>query len=371
MPGGLGVLPRTPARAAPFVSADAEAPQTEAVFLPDLCGLTALFVVVVVSELVALIVIVATYGFGPRFLSELALLSLYTQWLGLSSAAALCIARRPLNGLDERSIAAISYALVLAVTYGVAELAWWVVNPFVGSGELTQLSRGELISRTVLISAVVAALVLRYFYVQFHWKHRIASEADARLEALQARIRPHFFFNCMNSIASLTRSDPALAERAVEDMADLFRASFADARAPVPLAEEIALVERYLSIERLRLGERLDVRWQVDEAATAARLPLLTLQPIVENAIYHGIEPASAGGTIGISAAVAGGRLSIEVVNPASDRSGSRHQGNRIALENVRQRLGAHFGADATLTSVRDGDRYRVRIEVPLEGAGA
>ena len=94
----------------------------------------------------------------------------------------------------------------------------------------------------------MAALVLRYFYVQFHWKQRMASEASARLEALQARIRPHFFFNCMNNIASLTRSDPPLAERAVEDLADLFRASLADARAPVPFATELDFVERYLSI---------------------------------------------------------------------------------------------------------------------------
>lgn len=284
-----------------------------AVFLPDLCGVTALFVVVVVSELVALVVVVGGDGFGPRFVNDLALLSLYTQWLGLSSAAMLCFARKPLNGLNERAIATFSYLLILAVTYAVAELAWWVVNPVVGAGALIKLSHGDLILRTVLISAVVAALVLRYFYVQFHWKHRIASEAQARLEALQARIRPHFFFNCMNSIASLTRSDPALAERAVEDLADLFRASFTDAQAPVPFAEEIAFVERYLNIERLRLGDRLAVKWSIAALPPGARLPLLSLQPIVENAIYHGIEPASGGGSIGISASMVNNRLLVEV----------------------------------------------------------
>lgn len=340
-----------------------------AVFLPDLCGLTALFVVAVVSELVAVIVVVGGYGFGAAFINELALVSLYTQWLGLSAAAALCLARRPLNGLSEPTIALVSYVIVLAVTYLVAELAWWVVNPLVGEGALIKVSRGELILRTVSISAVVAALMLRYFYVQFHWQHRISSEAQARLEALQARIRPHFFFNCMNSIASLTRSDPALAERAVEDMADLFRASFADAQAPVAFSEELAFVERYLSIEKLRLGERLQVDWQLETLPAGARIPLLSLQPIVENAIYHGIEPARDGGTIEIRARSGDGRFLIEVVNPASDDGDTHHQGNRIALENVRLRLRAHFGDRAVLGSERRDGRYHVRLEVPLSEA--
>ncbi|MEQ9060976.1 MAG: histidine kinase [Gammaproteobacteria bacterium] len=350
---------------------DPSAAPPRPVFLPDLCGFTALFVVVVVSELVALIIVVGARGFGTGFFDELAVLSLYTQWLGLSAAAALCLARRPLNGLDERAITVISYALVLLVTWAVAELAWWVVNPLIGAGALTQLSRGELILRTVLVSAVVAALMLRYFYVQFHYRHRLASEAQARLQALHARIRPHFFFNCMNTIASLTRSDPAAAERAVEDLADLFRASLADARAPVPVAEELAFVERYLSIERLRLGERLDVRWQLTPLPDEARLPLLSLQPIVENAIYHGIEPAPDGGIIEIVIGARGRRLEIAVSNPATPGTRGRHQGNRMALDNVRERLRAHFGESAVMHTTLAEGRYQVRLSVPITAPAA
>ena len=250
---------------------------------------------------------------------EMALVSFYTQWLGLSSAAVLCAARKPPSGFDERSIAVICYLLILIASYTVAELAWWVVNPVDDAGALIQLSRGELILRTLSVSAIVGALVLRYFYVQFHWKQRIASEASARLDALQTRIRPHFFFNCMNTIASLTRSDPKLAERAVEDLADLFRGNLADARARVPINEEIAFVERYLNIERLRLGDRLAVDWQIDEMPGGARLPLLSLQPIVENAIYHGIESSSAGGIVEIRARVLGGQLEVTVTNPFNE----------------------------------------------------
>ncbi|MCB1747795.1 MAG: histidine kinase [Gammaproteobacteria bacterium] len=345
-------------------------PAPGAVFLPDLCGFTALFVVVVVAELVALIIVIAGGGFGIDFVDELALLSLYTQWLGLSAAGALCLARRGLNGLDERAIVVLSLLIALSTTYAVAELAWWVINPLVGAGELIRISRGDFVGRTVVIGGVVAALVLRYFYVQFHYRQRIASEASARLQALQARIRPHFFFNCMNTIASLTRSDPVLAERAVEDLADLFRASLSDAVTPVSAAEEIAFVERYLNIERLRLGERLVVSWQVEDLPSSARLPLLSLQPIVENAIYHGIEPARAGGTIAIAAAVDGDRLVVDITNPAGADGHARHHGNRIALDNVRERLRALYGARASLAAGQVGEHYRVRLEVPLE-AGA
>lgn len=344
-----------------------------AVFLPDLCSPRSLFVVVITSELVALVVIIARHGFGPTFTNELALLSIYTQWLGLSSSATLCLARRWLAGRSERVVALASFGLVLAVAWAVAEFAWWAVNPVVGAGAVIHVKHGDLVLRTVCVAAIVGALVLRYFYVQFHWQQRVASEAQARLQALQSRIRPHFFFNCMNTIASLTRSDPPLAERAIEDLADLFRASLADARAPVPLATEIDFVQRYLAIERLRLGERLAVEWQVERLPPGASLPRLSLQPLVENAIYHGIEPMRGGGTVSIGARLQDGKLEVTVANPlAASRGTPHHDGNRIALANLRQRLGAHFGDQAELRAGEQDGRYVVQLRVPLlAGEGA
>lgn len=339
---------------------------TVAVFLPDLCGLTALFVVAVVSELVALIVVVSGHGIGRSFIDELALMSLYTQWIGLSAAGTLCLTRRYLNRMQPQVVVPLSYSIIVLVTYGVAELAWWVVAPFVSGIVVIDLSRQDFLLRTILIGAVVAALVLRYFYVQFHYKQRIASEAQARLQALQARIRPHFFFNCMNSIASLTRSDPTSAERAVEDLADLFRASLSDAAELVPLADEIAFVERYLSIEKLRLGARLQVEWSLDKSTPGALLPLLSLQPLVENAIYHGIEPAADGGIIEIHGEISGNKLAITVSNPTVTPRGPHQSGNRMAQDNVRQRLGAHFGDAATLTSGQQDGAYSATLTVPL-----
>lgn len=338
-----------------------------AVFLPDLCSPRSLFVVVITSELAALMVIIARNGFAPGFADQLALLSIYAQWLGLSTAATLCLARRWLAGRSEQVVALTCFALVLLVAWTVAEIAWWAVNPVVGAGAVIRIRHADLVARTVCVAAIVGALVLRYFYVRFHWQQRVASEAQARLEALQARIRPHFFFNCMNTIASLTRSDPPLAERAIEDLADLFRASLADARAPVPFATEIEFVERYLAIERLRLGERLAVDWRLDPLPAGACLPRLSLQPLVENAIYHGIEPLRGGGTVIITARGIDGALEVTVDNPLAPADGARHHaGNRIALNNLRQRLGAHFGAAAALDAGERNGRYVVRLRVPL-----
>ena len=343
-------------------------------FLPDLCGVRPLFAVVFIGELLVFMLVVARAGFGDIALHELALLSLYVQWIGMSAAAALCLSRRWLSPLAERTAAALSYLLVMAVVATVCALACYVVYPRGGDSALIALDRREFWLRTMSISAIVAALVLRYFYVQHQWKQRTAAEAAARLQALQARIRPHFFFNCMNTIASLTRTDAARAERAIEDLADLFRASLSDARTLVTLGDEFDLVRRYLAIEGLRLGARLQVEWAVDEVPTSARIPQLSLQPLVENAIYHGIEPAADGGVIRIAGRCEGARIKLEVINPVRP-GGGREGGNKLAQENVRQRLAAHFGEHGRLDIEHDRRadgaeaHYCARLSLPLTKA--
>ena len=340
-------------------------------FLPDLCGVRPLFAVVIIGELLVFVLVVARAGYGGIALHELALLSLYVQWIGMSAAAVLCLARRWLSGHAERTAAALSYALVMGVAAAVCGLASFVVYPRGGESALIALDPPDFWLRTLAISAIVAALVLRYFYVQHQWKQRTAAAATARLQALQARIRPHFLFNCMNTIASLTRSDAARAERAIEDLADLFRASLSEPSHLVTLASECELVRRYLAIEGLRLGPRLAVEWATGELPDGARIPPLTLQPLVENAIYHGIEPSPAGGVIRIAGRRDGEKLTIEIDNPVAPEGG-RDGGNHIAQENVRQRLAAHFGARGRLEVERDRDgdgRYRARVSWPVTWA--
>lgn len=335
-------------------------------FLPDLCGVRALFMVVIIGELLAIGLTLARVDVRSDIFGEFGLISSYTQWIVLSCAAVLCLARRPLSGLSEPAAAALSYGLVLAVSYGICELAWWVVNSFVGDSALIGAGHSELLIRTLGISAIVGAVVLRHFYLQHQSTRRMVSETRARMEALQARIRPHFLFNCMNVIASLTRSDPVRAEQAVEDLADLFRASLADVRGLVSLDEEIRLARRYLSIEALRLGERLTTKWDTQALPKHAGVPLLTLQPLLENAIYHGIEPLAEGGAIEIIGETDGRFMTITISNPVSEQTSPRHAGNRLAQDNVRQRIAAHFGAAGRLDIDASGDRYRVSVILPI-----
>ncbi len=333
------------------------------IFLPDLCGVRPLFAVVIICELLVFVLTLTSAGFGTHAIFDLALLSLYVQFLTLSAAAALCLSRRWLGHFSEAWVATLSYALILLVVALVCELAWWVLNPALGTGALIDLSHRDFFWRTLLISAIAAALILRYFYVQFHWQQQVASEARARLQALQARIRPHFFFNCMNTIASLTRSDPARAERAVEDLADLFRASLSEPRGLVTLAEEIDLAERYLQIEALRLGARLTVDWQLADVPTTTPIPQLTLQPLLENAIYHGIEPLPSGGRIELRGEQHDDAIIITLRNPLP--AVKPHAGNQLAQDNVRQRLAAHFGARGKLTITTTPSTYEVTIHLP------
>src|SRR5690348_11150923 len=187
--------------------------------------------------------------------------------------------------------ATLSFVLLLTVTLAMSEIAYQLSMNTGAGRELLPASHAGFVLRNLVICAIVSALVLRYFYVLHQWKSNVRREAGARFEILQARIRPHFLFNSMNTIAALIRGRPEIAERAVVDLSDLFRVSLADAAAPVPLSEEVAVAKQYAGIESLRLGDRLKLEWWLDSVPAEARLPRLTLQPLIENAIYHGIEP--------------------------------------------------------------------------------
>ena len=217
--------------------------------------------------------------------------------------------------------------------------------------------------RALIWSLTAALAVLAYFH------QRNAAQApalaEARLLALTARIRPHFLFNSLNGVLGVLRRDPRRAEEGLEELADLFRALMQDNRELVPLADEIVLCERYLSLERLRLGERLQVSWQRDGAADAALVPPLLLQPLVENAVYHGIEPAAVPGTVSITIARRGPEVLIGIANPRLDAA-SHHTGNRMALDNIRERLMLFYDLEATLDTEQDADAFRVRIRLPF-----
>ncbi len=338
-------------------------------FLPDLCNIRMVFVVILVAQMLVFILMLADGIDLILRLEKFALTTLFVQWLALLSSGWLCLARRYLK-LGLYQTATIGFVGVLIIIWLLSELAWAVALPAGMWGYMDVLRHDHFVLRNIFIGAIVTALSLRYFYVQYHWKRRIESESQARLQALQSRIRPHFFFNCMNTIASLTRSRPEQAEQAVEDLADVFRASLSDARQQISLDEELTLCRCYLRIESLRLGDRLQVEWQLDEAAMPCLLPALTLQPLIENAIYHGIEPLASGGLVSIETVIDSGRLNITITNPVStENNRHHHEGNRLALANIRERLSVLHGTQASVQFQLDEPAgvYRVILSLPLE----
>jgi len=224
------------------------------------------------------------------------------------------------------------------------------------------LGMASVLPRLLPVALLVIAALLAY--LRLLTKAHSPALAEARLQALQARIRPHFLFNSLNAVLVLIRRDPPRAERALEDLADLFRTLMSDARQFVRLADEIALLERYADLEHMRLGERLRITWELDGAPEDALLPPLVLQPLLENAVYHGVEPGTGPGEVAVRIERRGARVLARIENPYLEAEMQR-AGNRMALDNIRERLQLFFDAEARIaTSVSDG-RYRVEIEIP------
>jgi len=220
--------------------------------------------------------------------------------------------------------------------------------------------------RHALFSLLIAGGMLGYF----HLRTRALSPAiaEARLQALQARIRPHFLFNSITAVLSLVRTEPRRAETALEDLADLFRVLMRDNRQLAPLADEVELCRQYLDLEKVRLGERLKVEWHVENMPRDALVPPLVLQPLLENAVYHGIEPSSTPGVIAINIFLRRGEVHAILRNPYN-LSGGHHGGNKMAVDNIRERLALHFDAEATLESRANRDSYEVHIRMPYRAA--
>jgi two-component system, LytTR family, sensor histidine kinase AlgZ len=334
-------------------------------FLPDLCAAPRVISVVVAGELLAIVLTLAPGTHEPGMWQRLALSSLFIQWIGLASVGLLCLARRRLGRIGDAPAAVVSLLLLLAITLAVSEAATWV-DQYAGLQlHLPAQWLHEFALRNLVISAIIGGVLLRYLYVQHQWRRQVQAEASARIQALQARIRPHFLFNTLNTIVGLIRSRPELAERAVEDLSEVFRASLAEARL-VPLEQELAVARRYLDLEELRLGPRLKLEWQVDSVPRDALIPWLVIQPLLENALYHGIERLPGGGPLAVSGTLERGRITFDIRNPVPPSGpDSPRRGLRMAQENVRQRLAAHFQDQAGLSLDRSDHDYRVKLWFP------
>ena len=320
--------------------------------LPNFCHLGANLRIALTVEAALAAGVAARVADVPAFWAEFVALSALAQPALLLTLLALCAAGRWLRGLPYRM--GVGATLLLGMAVPVLAMLW-----------LSPLLAG---SQPVPVAAVAAfALLLGAgLLAYFNLRARALSPAitEARLQALQARIRPHFLFNSLNAVLSLVRSDPRRAEHALENMADLFRALMGNASQLAPLEDEIALTRAYLELEQLRLGDRLQVVWHIHKMPADALIPPLVVQPLVENAVYHGIEPLAGGGEISLNIYRSADKVHIVVRNPIAADVG-RHKGNRIALANIRERLLLHFDLDAQLKLEPLGAVYQVHIVIP------
>ncbi|MBN1237733.1 MAG: histidine kinase [Gammaproteobacteria bacterium] len=340
-------------------------------FLPDFCQPKMVLAVVLISELLAVVFTLARPATESAFMAELGRISLFVQWLGLTGAGVLCCMRRPLAGLPVPAAALAVFGLMMVNTAVFSEAASWLGRSqaaLAGDSGPFPTDRWGFLLRNEGICLIVTALLQRYFYISHQWRRQVRAEARARIHALQARMRPHFLFNTMNTIAALTRTDPARAEEAVEDLADLLRATLREAERPLRVEDEIELTRIYQRIEELRIGPRLKVSWNVEDLPRGARMPGLTLQPLLENAIYHGVEPLAEGGTVEIEGRIDGEDLVFRLTNPvASSRLAEERPGNREAVVNIRERLRLAYGERGRLDVQRDGSTYSVELRFPVE----
>ncbi len=268
------------------------------------------------------------------------------------------------RGLWNKSASLLIYLTILMVALFLTELLNLLTIDYNHYDQMVE--HLLFLWRNLGVSAIVTAIVLRYFYMQHDWRKQTQAHAHARLQALQACIHPHFLFNTLNTIASLIRFDPNRAESAVEDLAELFRASFRDVQRLITIQDEIDICQQYLRIEELRLDQRLQVAWQIDNLPRDALIPLLCLQPLLENAVYYGIQPLPEGGVITITSVRDGDQLTIEIENPCvADIQKSRGLG--VAQDNVRERLKVYFGGQGKLTIYQESNCYRASLRIPYQ----
>jgi two-component system sensor histidine kinase AlgZ len=291
----------------------------------------------------------------------LLLLVTYAVGLGLFCAYLVCACGGLLGRMSTRTAWFGAWVVVVlgawAFSYLVGMMSTvWGLGPGAEAHE-------SFVGKSVLAAAIVSLALFRYLFVRARWEADMLSESEARVEALQARIRPHFLFNSLNTIASLIPDDPVGAERATEDLAELFRGGMRRSEDMIPLADELSLGRKYLAMEQRRLGDRLQVEWDVDDLpAQEPVLPML-LQPLLENAVAHGVQPHPQGGRVRVYGRMEGGNMVLTVTNPLAP-SGSK-PGHGMALGNIRSRLALTYSSLASLLTHQDAENHYAVLTIP------
>ena len=330
------------------------------VYPPTFCNWRLLVAVMVITEVSVVLVGLGPGGF-PGW-DWFAKASIYAQWMALFCASGLCIASGWTQRFSTDGAWVFSWLIVLFLSM-VFSFATWV-GAGISEPGLIQDDVGMFVFKSVFGVCMVALVFFRYLVIRARWKAELLAQAEARVQALQARIQPHFLFNSLNTIASLVHDDPENAEEATLDLADIFRGSMRDADQLIALQDELKLARQYVDMEQRRLGDRLQVDWRVEELpAGAAVLPLI-LQPLLENAVAHGIQGRPEGGKLTVYGRAEGDQVVITIGNPLAPDGLSRG-GHGMALRNIRERLALAFGPRASLLTNKDKDQFYAVLVVP------
>lgn len=328
-------------------------------WLADFSDPVRIFTIIVVAEIMVVIYSLSFLSFDYAYLNRLAVISLLAQLIAINTIVMLSKARHVLNKLPIMP----GVLLVLVLTFVMAAVYTWVMAWIDASLDFGWFNHAALTTVKISLATSLTFLtLLRYFYVQNQWAYQVQALAKAQMNALQARIKPHFLYNSLNSIASLIAFDPPAAERAVLNLSGLFRKAFTDRKNSITtLAKELEWIGEYLAIEKLRLMDRLEFNKQVDEHLLETEIPLLTIQPLIENAVIHGIQNLSDGGVIDLRIKDNGHGFLVRVQNPY--RKDKVRPGNQTGLDNIQQRLKLFFG-DAVKFETDDEIDFIVQWEV-------
>lgn len=336
-------------------------------YMPNICSPQALLRSVIAALILGSILAISVASDLKQLPWLLGSHTLFTAWVVLIGVFAICLISRLVENASSQKTTIIVMSVSVILTIIASFIGMAVIKT---AGQEGFSFDGLFLFKNILISVVVTAVLLRYFFIQKRWQQTVEADTSAKYDALQSRMRPHFLFNSLNTVAHLVHKDPNRAEEAILDLADIMRTTL-DKRTRITLQEEIDLTMRYLRMESLRLGKRrLTVLWDMDKNTLPFNMNILPLilQPVVENAIYHGIQPRKDGGTLSIGLYDAGDHLKVSVTNPLPPSDANPHQkGNHIAQENMKNRLKLAYGERANLQIIKTDQQYRVSFSIPKE----
>ena len=333
-------------------------------WLTDFCDNLRIFISIVMLQIAVFIYSFSFLAFNFDYLRKLSILTLLALLVGITILIVLCKSRSFFNKRDAYNGIIILVGLIIVMTTIISQVIGFLDLQLTFNLFNNQDAVNFLNLKLTTASIIICLALIRYFYIQDQYNQQIQSLSEARISALQARIKPHFLFNSLNSIASLISIDSIKAEQAVTDFSDLMRRSFTYKNQTISVAQEIEWIKHYLAIEKLRLDERLAFTIECEDECKHKIIPTLSIQPLVENAIIHGIQPLEDGGLITISIKIDHGKLLITVKNPFIEQSNSSSNG--MALANIKERLALQFGTKAVLNSDQDNGQYLTTISIPL-----